>query len=181
MSLILVDQDGVLADWGLGYNEGLDAHGDAAKFIPRHRDQRTFSLHDERTPDEIAIIAEVMNNMDYADLRPIRGAKTALRAMVRAGHTVRIVTSPWPTNARCASSKLDWVRDHLGVAWVPRVIIAADKTFVRGDYLIDDKPAISGDLEPTWEHIYYTQPYNRDLLGRRRITNWNEWESVIND
>lgn len=179
MSIILVDQDGVLADWGRGWNEDLDKLGEIAARIPRHRDQRTFNLHAERTPEEIQIIGQVMNSMDYLALHPIRGAKTALRQMVRAGHTVRIVTSPWPGNPRCASDKIAWVERHLGAAWVPRMCLTSDKTFERGDFLIDDKPVITGKLEPTWEHIYYSQPYN--LTGdRRRINQWNEWESVIN-
>jgi 5'-nucleotidase len=179
MSIVLVDQDGVIASWGDGYNENLDAYGEAAAGIPRHQDQRSFDLYAERTPDELQIIAEVMNTMDYAALRPIRGAKTALRAMLRAGHDVRIVTSPWPSNPRCASSKLDWVRDHLGQAWVKRTILTMDKTFVRGDYLIDDKPQVTGAMTPTWKHIHFTQPYNINEAAHGRINIWNEWESVI--
>lgn len=181
MARILVDQDGVIADWGGGYNLALDEYGERAAGIPRHREQRTFDLHAERTPDEIQIIAEVMiRERFYRDLEPIRGAKTALRGMLRAGHDVRIVTSPWITNPTCASDKIDWLERHIGRGWGSRAIITPDKTFVRGDFLIDDKPEVKGSLEPEWEHIYFTQPYNRDLEGRRRITNWNEWESVIN-
>jgi 5'-nucleotidase len=179
MSIILVDQDGVIADWGRGWNQALERRGEEAMAIPRHHQQTTFDLHAERTPDEIQIIADVMNSLDYAALEPIRGAKTALRNMLRAGHDVRIVTSPWPTNILCASDKIRWVAQHLGRDWVKRLVITMDKTLVRGDYLIDDKPSVHGSLEPTWEHVYFTQPYNRELSGRRRITQWNEWESII--
>lgn len=177
---ILVDQDGVIADWGgSGWNVGLDAYGEAAINIPRHADQRTFDLSHERTPDELQIIAEVMNNMDYGALEPIRGAKTALRAMLRAGHDVRIVTSPWPSNPRCASAKIDWMVRHFGREWARRMVITMDKTLVRGDVLIDDKPEVKGDMVPEWEHIIFTQPYNTDRPNRR-INRWNEWEAVLN-
>lgn len=179
MSVILVDQDGVIASWGDAYNSGLDAYGDAGRDIPRHAQQRTFDLHAERTPDELQIIAEVMNSMDYAALAPIRGAKTALRAMVRAGHDVRIVTSPWPSNPRCASAKIDWVMQHFGPRWARRVILTMDKTLVRGDFLIDDKPQVTGSMVPTWKHIHFTQPYNVNDIAHGRINRWSEWESVI--
>jgi 5'-nucleotidase len=179
---VLVDQDGVIAEWGpSGFNPGLDAYGEAAVNIPRHADQRTFDLHAERTPDELQIIAEVMNNMSYRDLHPTRGARTALRRMLRAGHDVRIVTSPWPSNPRCASDKIDWVMHYFGREWARRVILTMDKTLVRGDILIDDKPSVTGVMEPEWEHVWFTQPYNKELTGQRRLDRWSEWESIIND
>ena len=177
---ILVDQDGVLADWGRGWNEYLDTLGEVARYIPRHRDQRTFDLHAERTPEEISIIGSVMDSMSYRALHPIRGAKTAMRNMLRAGHDVRIVTSPWPTNPMCASDKLAWVGLHLGPQWVKRTILTFDKTGERGDVLIDDKPEVHGDMVPEWEHIWFTQPYNANLIGQRRLNAWNEWESIVN-
>jgi 5'-nucleotidase len=180
MAVILADMDGVIADWGHGYGESLDAHGEAAARIPRHRDQRSFNLHEGRTPEEIAIIASVMVEPGfYSKLRPIPGAKVALKNMVRAGHHVRIVTSPWASNPTCASDKLNWIVRHYGSQWARRVIIASDKTAVRGDILIDDKPEVTGDFAPEWEHVYFTQPYNEALPGRRRLNSWEEWESLL--
>lgn len=180
MSVILVDQDGVIASWGAGYGRSLDRYGEPAARIPRHADQRTFNLHEGRTPEESAIIDAVMVEPEfYANLDPIPGAMQALKAMLKAGHDVRIVTSPWVSNPTCASDKLNWIVRHYGFHWGARVIITADKTLVRGDYLIDDKPEVTGSQTPTWEHIYFTQPYNEHLEGRRRITNWDEWESIL--
>jgi 5'-nucleotidase len=181
MSVVLVDQDGVIADWGHGYGQSLDRYGDVAANIPRHRDQLSFDLHAGRTPDEVDIIKAVMVEEGfYSQLRPIPGAKQALKAMLNAGHDVRIVTSPWVSNPTCASDKLNWIVKHYGSHWGARVIITSDKTLVRGDYLIDDKPEVKGSQVPTWEHVYFTQPYNATLEGRRRITNWNEWEAIVN-
>jgi 5'-nucleotidase len=179
MSVILVDQDGVLADWGRGYGLSLDRFGPAAARIPRHADQRSFNLHLDRTPHEIDIIGRVMVEPGfYATLDPIPGAVEALHAMLAAGHDVRVVTSPWVENPSCASDKLDWLWRHLGRAWADRAVITSDKTLVRGDYLIDDKPEVTGSQEPTWEHVLFDQPYNQGLT-QRRITNWSEWEQIL--
>ena len=180
MSIVLVDMDGVIADWGHAYGESLDRHGPIAAAIPRHRDQTTFNLHHQRTPEEIEIIRAVMiEDGFYSRLRPIPGAKTALKAMLKAGHDVRIVTSPWVSNPSCASDKLNWVVKHYGSHWGARVVITADKTVVRGDYLIDDKPEVTGSQDPTWEHVYFTQPYNVANKQRRRINAWSEWKDII--
>ncbi|WP_396657150.1 hypothetical protein [Microbacterium oxydans] len=167
MRTVLVDMDGVIADWGHAYGESLDRYGERASRIPRHRDQTSFDLHAGRTAEEIEIIRAVMVEEGfYTRLRPIPGAKTALKAMLKAGHDVRIVTSPWVSNPTCASDKLNWIVKHYGSHWGKRVVITTDKTIVRGDYLIDDKPEVHGAQEPVWEHIYFTQPYNTH--GERR-------------
>lgn len=179
MTRILVDMDGVIADWGHAYGESLDLFGDEAANIPRHKDQRSFDLHAGRTDREKAIIGAVMIEPGfYSRLRPVKGAKEALKAMVEAGHDVRIVTSPWVSNPTCASDKLNWVVKHYGSHWGPRVIITADKTLVRGDILIDDKPEIHGDMEPEWEHVLFDQPYNRDV-HKRRMIDWGNWQDII--
>lgn len=177
---ILVDMDGVIADWGRAYGESLDRFGEEAAAIPRHKDQRSFNLNEGRTDTEQAIIAAVMVEEGfYARLEPIAGAKTALKAMVKAGHDVRIVTSPWVSNPTCASDKLNWIVRHYGSHWGARVIITADKTIVHGDYLIDDKPHITGIATPTWEHVLFDQPYNRTIDGKRRISDWSLWTEVL--
>jgi 5'-nucleotidase len=176
---VLVDMDGVIADWGRAYNDSLDVFGDEAANIPRHQNQLTFDLHAGRTDAEKEIIGAVMVEPGfYSRLVPIAGAKNALKSMLKAGHDVRIVTSPWVSNPTCASDKLNWIVDHYGSHWGARVIITADKTLVRGDILIDDKPEIHGECEPDWEHVLFDQPYNQDN-PRRRLLDWTGWEDIL--
>lgn len=168
----LIDMDGVIADWGHAYGESLEGFGDAAADIPRHADQRTFDLNADRTEREKEIIAQVMVEPGfYQRLRPIPGAKEALKAAVKAGHDVRIVTSPWVSNPTCASDKLNWIVKHYGSQWGARVIITSDKTLVRGDFLVDDKPEVTGSMEPEWTHVYFDQPYNQGT-DKPRIHMW---------
>jgi 5'-nucleotidase len=171
---ILVDMDGVIANWGRAYNESLDAFGEDAALIPRHADQITFDLNAGRTKRERAIIGAVMVEPGfYARLEPIPGARSALKSALKAGHDVRIVTSPWVSNPTCASDKLNWVAKHYGSHWASRVVITPDKTIVRGDVLIDDKPEITGSMEPEWEHVLFDQPYNQHV-DRPRIARWDD-------
>jgi 5'-nucleotidase len=58
------------------------------------------------------------------------------------------------------------------------MIIIRDKTLVKGDFLIDDKPEVKGNQQPEWEYILYSQPYNQGGTSRRRMT-WDNWEEVI--
>lgn len=177
---ILVDMDGVIADWGHAYNESLNEFGEESANIPRHHQQVSFDIHAGRTEREKAIIGAVMVESGfYSRLRPIPGAKAALKQMVKDGHDVRIVTSPWVSNLTCASDKLNWVADNYGSHWASRVIITTDKTLVTGDFLIDDKPAVHGVREPDWEHILFDQPYNQDVADKQRIVGWDGWQTQV--
>lgn len=172
--------DGVIADWGAAYGELLDEYGAEAAGIPRRADQRSFDLNAGRSAREREIIADVMVCPGfYSRLREIPGAKKALKSILKAGHDVRIVTSPWVSNPTCASDKLNWIRAHYGTRWAQRVIITTDKTLVRGDVLIDDKPEVTGASTPSWYHVLFDQPYNRHVFWKPRMLAWDEWERVI--
>lgn len=177
MSLILVDMDGVIADWGRAYGDALDLYGADADNIPRHKDQRTFDLTEGLTPQEKAIVAEAMSMMRYNELAVIPGAIKALRSMVEYGHDVMICTSPWLPNKFCAQDKIDWVERKLGRVWAERVIITKDKTLVMGDWLIDDKPGITGRRTPVWRQIMFSQPYNLDYPAPHRLNSWADWKN----
>ena len=43
------------------------------------------------------------------------------------------------------------------------MILTKDKTLVRGEVLIEDKPNIIGGVSPVWKHIFYDALYNRNI------------------
>lgn len=179
---ILSDQDGVLSDWG----EGWDFHLDLEEYVrhtkrfPRHADQRSFDLRHGLTERESEVVDAIFNHPGfYATLKPIEGAVEGYRKMVEAGHHVQIATSPWWTNATCLQDKADWVEKHLGAEARSRMILTSDKTVLRADYLIDDKPNIRGKYDPDWEQIVFTQPYNGEVESRLRLDGWSDIETVL--
>ena len=97
--------------------------------------------------------------------------------MLDAGHDVRICTAPLSRFTHCVPEKFQWVEDHLGPEWVARIVLTKDKTLVRGDVLIDDKPEVTGRLVPTWEHLVFEAPYNTASRGRR--VNWGNWREFL--
>lgn len=177
---ILVDLDGVLANWGAEYDRLLDLFDEAAAGIPRTANQVQWDLGHGRTAAEREIIHAVMTKPGfYRWLEPIRGAKEALNWAVEAGHDVRIVSTPDARNPTCASDKLAWVTQHYGVEWTKRLILTADKTVIHGDILIDDKSEITGSMEPTWEHVVFGDyAYNRKA-DRARMVAWSEFHLLV--
>lgn len=49
---------------------------------------------------------------------------------------------------------------NLGEALAKSMVIAKDKTMIKGDYLIDDNHEITGIYSPSWKQIVYKQGYN---------------------
>lgn len=177
--IILVDMDDVVADWKSEYNRLLDIE-DPNNEIPRTPAQRTFDLFYKRSEKHQETILRVMNTSGfYRNLKPIDGAKQALNDMVASGHTVYLVSSPFPSNPTCASDKFDWVEDNYGPEWTKKLILTMDKTAVAGDVLIDDKPHIEGQLNPSWDHIVYDQLWNRKVKNKLRMLDWSEWKNVL--
>lgn len=169
---ILVDMDGVVVDWAAGMKIAMRS--------PEFLDwSRWEILATDATDEHRAAFAQALRSPRfYRWLTPIDGAVDALRAMSDE-HEVFLCSTPDSSNRTCASDKIQWTRAVLGREWMPRVILTHDKTMVHGDVLIDDKPQVTGAMTPTWEHILFDQPYNRDVLDRRRITRWSEWAEVL--
>ena len=179
MAYVLVDQDGVLAEWSGLFAQRIVEHFPDYIF-PFLSSNDTWDM--DSGLDEIGRgYVEQIKNLPgfYADLQPIAGAAEALREMVAEGHTVHICTSPWPTNPTCASDKLDWLEKYIGAGWAHRAVITSDKTLCRGDYLIDDRPDIVGAYTPEWEHIVFDAPYNQTVTDRRRMMDWSQWRNFI--
>ncbi|WP_260680734.1 hypothetical protein [Arthrobacter sp. KBS0703] len=45
--------------------------------------------------------------------------------------------------------------------------------------LIDDKPGITGNMTPTWQHLVFDQSYNRSLAEAPRLREWKDWEAAL--
>lgn len=178
--IILLDQDGVLADFEEGFRRVWHARmgHEFPALLPTAR--KSFYIDDDYPAHHTPTVEQIMTAQGfYRDLPVIPGALEAIRALQALGHQIAICTSPHSANRFCVQEKLEWVEEHLGSDFVRKVIIAKDKTLVHGDVLIDDRPEVTGICQPTWQHVLYDQPYNR-LSTAPRLT-WNNWQTVLLD
>ncbi len=112
-------------------------------------------------------------------LPPIQKGIEAVQEMDAMGLTVFICTAPLPDYENCVLEKYRWVEKHLGRRFTERMILTRDKTFVQGDFLIDDNPEIKGATQPRWEQIIYDQPHNQHSKVAKRMFDWNDWKKLI--
>ena len=175
---ILIDMDGVIADFDREFLQRWRTRHPEKFYIPL--EERTTFYVKEQYPEELKpLVVEIIREPGFfRDIVPVDGAKEALLEMEGMGLEVFICTSPISSYKNCVLEKYEWVDRVLGPDWVKRIIMTKDKTFIKADYLIDDKPEITGvENTPSWEHILYDRPYNREI-NKKRLT-WENWKDVI--
>ncbi len=176
--LILIDQDGPLADFERGFLEHWQAQYPGEFSIPMD-ERREFYLREEYPSHLTAQVDAIYCAPGfYLDLPPTPGCLEALSALAELGHDVRICTSPLSRYDHCVLEKYRWVEKYFGREFTKRIIVTKDKTIVRGDILIDDNPNIAGVYQPAWEHVIFAAPYNKGVTDKRRM-NWANWRDIL--
>ncbi len=144
----------------------------------RHR--RKFYFRDDYPQRLLSKVESVYLDQEfYPKISPVVEGLEAIREMVALGINIFICTTPLSAYKHCVFEKYEWVERHLGYDFTTRLILTRDKTLVHGDFLIDDRPEITGIQKPIWEHIIYDCPYNRQIVSKRRITRWRNWREEI--
>jgi 5'-nucleotidase len=171
VSVVLIDMDGVIVDWTARFERDLAHYYPHLKFeelkeftTPKHLSQG----------HQNAIDFVKFRPGFYREMVPIAGAIDAIHR-ISDENEVFFCSTPERYNSTCADDKIWWLESYVGEGWSRQLILTQDKTAVRGDILIDDRPDIVGVFEPSWEHILFTQPYNADIVDdRQRLNSWAE-------
>lgn len=175
---ILVDMDGVITDFDQEFLQRWRQRHPDKLYIPL--EQRTaFYVRDEYPEELKPLVSEILlESSFFEEMVAVPGAREALEEMDAKGWEVFICSSPMTFYGNCVIEKYKWVETFLGAAWVKKIILTKDKTIIKADYLIDDRPEVTGlESNPAWEHILYDRPYNRGV-NKRRLT-WENWKDVI--
>lgn len=168
MKRILVDVDGVIADlhaewlklYNMEYNDVLTVDQitdwNMQNFVKPECGTKIFDyLHDPTL---------------YNSVKPVDGAVSSIHWLRQHEYDVRFLTSG------VQPAKIQWLGDHgllLGEHFMfsPDVIVAHDKSLVKGDILIDDSIANCDNF--SGQSILFAQPWNvNNVTGYYRADNW---------
>jgi 5'-nucleotidase len=113
----------------------------------------------------------------FRNLPVMPGAVDGIAEMEDAGWDVWVCTKPLEDNPWCASEKFQWLCEYFP-SLKKKLIIAPDKSLIKGDFLLDDAHKVrwleSGRAE--WEPVMFRSPYNGDgsKWGHIRSWTWGE-------
>ena len=164
--VILIDLDMTITDFHSTFMSIWEEKYPKRKRIAI-QDRKHFKLTDEYPEEFKDDIKAIINQPSFfANMLPIEHAISGVHSLLGLNYEVIICTSPIQT-VGCHSAKWDWVVKNLGESIAKSMVIAKDKTLIKGDYLIDDRSLISGIYPPSWKHIVYSQGYNSNAKENR--------------
>ncbi|OCT61769.1 5'(3')-deoxyribonucleotidase, mitochondrial [Xenopus laevis] len=185
---VLVDMDGVLADFEGGFLKKYRTRYPNEPFI-RLKDRQGFWVSEQYGNLKPGLCEKAISIWEsknfFLELEPLPGAVEAVKEMATLENTdVFICTSPIKRYQHCPYEKYAWVAKYLGLQFLEQIVLTRDKTVVSADLLIDDRPDIIGaEPNPTWEHILFTACHNKHLQlapPNRRLPSWNhDWKSIL--
>ena len=179
LKIILIDMDGVIANFDRGLVRVMKKELPEIPITP-YRNRTAFYFKDNFDKKDYKKIQEIERRPGFFKTLPIvPNAKEAISEISKRGHNVKICSSPLIHNPTCASDKYSWLEEKFGSYLAKQLIITKDKTLVKGDILIDDRPEIRGNYTPKWEYVLFDRPYNKYFPGRR--INWSNWKSVLTE
>jgi 5'-nucleotidase len=147
-------------------------------YVPLEK-RTTFHPHKDYPEHLQGKVQKICHGKGFVrNLPPTPGGIEAVNEMLAEGHDVFFCTSHLLEYKHCLLEKYQWIEQYFGEPAVDRIIMTREKPLVRGDILIDDKPVIAGIVTPTWEHILYDRPHNRQIADKRRLT-WDNWHEVV--
>ena len=147
---LFVDMDGVLVDFDSGVRR-LDAETRAAYAAALDEAPGVFSL-----------------------MEPLPGAIEALNRLADTFEVYILSTAPWK-NPSAWADKVRWIQRYLGDRFTKHLILCHRKDFLRGDFLVDDRPgkngagAFKGELIPFGTPAFPDWQAVEAYLDRKRV------------
>lgn len=177
--IVLIDQDGTLADFCKKLRQEIKKYPKIPT-IPFEQ-WTSYRVEDVYPASTRKTIEKIYHTPGFfKNIPPITGAIQATKDLIKEGHEIIICTAPLSNYENCVLEKYQWVEKHFGRELTKKIILTKDKTIIKADILIDDKPIIEGLSKPKWKHVIFDAPYNRHIKNKPRIVaDWSNWREII--
>lgn len=175
--IVLVDMDGPLADFDGYFYEQCIERGWTLDATCETQTARYMSDH-VVSKAERKLSRKMVEETDWFRTLPVvPGAIEGINELARHAD-VWICTKPLEANVTCRDEKAEWVRIHLGAKWEQRLIIAPNKSLVRGSILLDDAPFPEWFSVAEWQPVIFPYPYNGIGSPWADLPRWTWGDSV---
>lgn len=176
--IVLVDQDGPLADFDQAFFDRCGEHGWHMEIDGPHEQTARFAT-DHVIDKEHRKAARKMVDMPgwFFNLPVVEGAIDGLNALAEQAD-VWIATKPLESNPGCRDDKAAWVEKYLGEKWLQRLIITPNKGLIRGTTLLDDAPNPDWFDTALWKPVIFTSPWNGEGSKWADLPHWTWGDDV---
>src|SRR3990167_2542237 len=176
MKRVLVDCDGVLADFISRVCETIEFHG-GGKFMPDQVTEFNFAKALQLGPFLASAVKKTISNEPgwWSSLRPFPEAVDGVARLQEIAE-VYVITAPWNSCKTWLHDREAWLKKHFGIPH-SHVLVGSAKHLVSGDLFVDDKTdalhawnANQGGIAVQWQ-----TPHNRlDALSGHSTRSWDE-------
>lgn len=179
--ILLLDQDGPLADFDAHFHARCTAEGWTLDVDhPRRSVHRLMTDHLPHRYERDAARRMVDTDPEWFRELPVtEGAREGIEALREAGVELWVCTKPLEANPRCRDAKGAWLREHFPEL-EDRLIIAPDKSLIRGDVLLDDAPKLSWLPRAEWVPVVFTTSFNVTGSEWADLDHWT-WGDPLED
>lgn len=175
---VLVDMDGVMADFEEANNNILRAH--FPKITPvSHRSE--FYFADTYTDHEGVgkkLYEENRRPGFFRNFPLVDGAIVGWRRILEAGYQPRVCSSPLEDHDTVVDEKIDWLEEYFvpvfGAWVVETAIFNRDKSGYEAIAIIDDRPTLRNIGRAAWQHIIFSRSYNLSMETEFRLEGWHD-------
>ncbi|MCM3257043.1 5'-3'-deoxyribonucleotidase [Paenibacillus lautus] len=171
---LAVDQDNVIADllfeWVRRYNNDFNDNLKPEQI-------NSWNWHGLCKPECGSNIYTYMDDPDlFLNLPVMEGSQETLKELSNI-YDIYIVTAPF--NLNNVVPKYEWLKKHFPFLDEDKFVFTRDKSIIRAEYLIDDKPS---NLETfRGNQILYTAPHNLNEERFYRVNNWIDVREILLD
>lgn len=174
---ILLDQDGPLAGFDEHFWQEAIAAGHEFEIAGLHEQTARFitdHIHKDRRWEARQLTYQPGF---FGQFPVVEGAFEGVEEMLRRGHDVWVCTKPMESNPTCHSDKYGWIEEHFP-ALKHKLIIAPDKSLIKGDILIDDAINMKWAMVAEWHPVVFSYPWNSDGTEWEPLDHWDWTHSV---
>lgn len=178
MKRVIVDVDGVLADFVGGILDAVEA---STGHRPLWRGESGCDVKDALDKRDAEFALEALFSPGFcSNLRPLSGALAGVRELAKAAD-VRIVTA-LPVSESWASERMEWLR-HRGFS-KDQIVFTGSKYLVEADAIVDDRRHVIEQwiahrpktLAFMWESLSLTAPAP---AGSIRCSDWSAVRDLL--
>lgn len=116
------------------------------------------------------VITKMYNKGFFRDLPPVAGSLSGVRALIRMGYEVQILTQPIAESAHSYSEKVEWIGLHFPEL-INKINMTQHKELFRADFLIDDNPQ-------KWKQKFEDNG-GKFVLFDHNVNHEKEWERIV--